>query len=124
MSFVPQFEIFGGPVSRMQLDTVTWQRDSHELFDYESRSVERASFAMESSARVYRRGAQVFLGPDRDGGMLFSFCIPVVIIRYFRYSSWCRRGNYRVFATRSILGRSLYGVFSRASVGVNEFVTD
>lgn len=64
-------EFFGGPVRRMILDTITWQRDSHELFDYESRSIERATFGVESSIRVYRRGAQVFLGPDRDGGTFF-----------------------------------------------------
>jgi hypothetical protein len=52
----------------MQLEATTWTRDSHELFDYESRSVENASFFIDGSVRVYRRGAQVLLGPDRDGG--------------------------------------------------------
>lgn len=53
----------------MQLEATTWVRDSHELFDYESRSVEKAGFHVDSSVRVYRRGANVLLGPDRDGGM-------------------------------------------------------
>lgn len=52
----------------MQLEAITWTRDSHELFDYESRSVENTSFHIDGSARVYRRGAHVLLGPDRDGG--------------------------------------------------------
>ena len=56
----------------MQLEATTWVRDSHELFDYESRSVEKANFHIESSVRVYRRGANVLLGPDRDGGMFWS----------------------------------------------------
>ena len=53
----------------MQLEAITWTRDSHELFDYESTSVEKASFHIDESVRVYRRGALVLLGPDRDGGM-------------------------------------------------------
>lgn len=53
----------------MQLESTTWVRDSHELFDYESRSIEKAAFALDSSFRVYRRGVNVLLGPDRDGGM-------------------------------------------------------
>jgi hypothetical protein len=53
----------------MQLEATTWVRDSHELFDYESRSVEKSFHTVESSIRVYRRGVNVFLGPDRDGGM-------------------------------------------------------
>ena len=56
----------------MQLETSTWSRDSHELFDYESRSVEKTCFSIESAVRVYRRGVNVFLGPDIDGGMVFS----------------------------------------------------
>lgn len=53
----------------MNLETTTWVRDSHELFDYESRSVEKGSFTLDSSVRVYRRGPSIILGPDRDGGM-------------------------------------------------------
>ena len=58
----------------MNVDATTWARDSHELFDYESRSVEKASLELEGSARLYRRGTSVFLGPDRDGGTFeFAF---------------------------------------------------
>jgi hypothetical protein len=53
----------------MQIDAATWSRDSHELFDYESRSIEKASFSTDSSIRIYRRGVHVFVGPDREGGM-------------------------------------------------------
>jgi len=56
----------------MQLEATTWIRDSHELFDYESRSIERAAFNVDSSIRVYRRGVNVVVGRDRDGGMLFQ----------------------------------------------------
>lgn len=56
----------------MHLDATTWIRDSHELFDYESRSIDRASFNFDSSIRVYRRGVNIILGPDREGRMLFT----------------------------------------------------
>lgn len=66
LGFVKFCRILG---NMLQLEATTWVRDSHELFDYESRSVEKANFSIESSFRIYRRGVNVFLGPDRDGGM-------------------------------------------------------
>jgi hypothetical protein len=62
----------------MQIEAATWSRDSHELFDYESRSVEAATFNIDASVRVYRRGVNILLGPDIDGGMKFS----VVLSKY------------------------------------------
>lgn len=56
----------------MQLEATTWSRDSHELFDYESRSVDRVSFGLSDSVRIYRKGTNILLGPDVDGGTLFS----------------------------------------------------
>ena len=68
----------------MQLEATTWSRDSHELFDYESRSVERICFSIDSSVRVYRRGVSVIVGPDIDGGMEFSVIISIFTLFSFR----------------------------------------
>lgn len=61
----------------MNVDATTWSRDSHELFDYESRSVEKASFTLTVPTRMYRRGATVHAGSDRDGG---TFSIELYVI--------------------------------------------
>ena len=77
----------------MQLEATTWSRDSHELFDYERRSVERTCFSIENSIRVYRRGVNVVLGPDIDGGMVFSVLSVVFALFSFRTSRSISRGS-------------------------------
>ena len=44
----------------MHVEASTWQRDSHELYDYESRSITRASSVIQTSHRFCRRGTEVF----------------------------------------------------------------
>lgn len=50
----------------LHIETSTWQRDSHELFDYESRQVLTQVFTVCTPARLLRHGTDVFLAVDED----------------------------------------------------------
>jgi hypothetical protein len=45
--------------SFVEIKTVTWTKDSHGLFDYESKSVNFTKTKVESSSRVYKEGNEV-----------------------------------------------------------------
>ncbi|EER09942.1 hypothetical protein Pmar_PMAR018587 [Perkinsus marinus ATCC 50983] len=48
----------------MHVETTTWTRDSHELFDYESRSTAKSNFQVVGNARFIRRNGEVSMEPD------------------------------------------------------------
>ena len=65
----------------LQLVAETWQRDSHELFDYESRSLLVHSFTLSAPTRVLRHGTDIVLASDEDpvGGYAQEYlarCVP------------------------------------------------
>ena len=43
-------------LSSLLLRGVTWQRDSHGLFDYESRQITQKSFKTQSNCKLVRQG--------------------------------------------------------------------
>jgi hypothetical protein len=69
-----------GMVHGLQILAETWQRDSHELFDYESRHLVVQSFTMNSSCRLLRQGTDVMLVVDEDppGGYSQEYLIRCV----------------------------------------------
>ena len=50
------------------VEAMTWQRDSHELFDYESQSVQRVSSVVAESSRFFRQGTQLI--PSNEGDLM------------------------------------------------------
>ena len=46
---------------RVVAKTCTWARDSHGLYDYESRNVTKNTIKITSSCRLYRQGNEVKL---------------------------------------------------------------
>ena len=43
----------------LHVNVLTWQRDSHELFDYESRNLIRHAFSFSTSKRFFRKGVDI-----------------------------------------------------------------
>lgn len=51
-------------VCRLRMECTTWNRDSHELFDYESRHVFSKKYLMRKTAKVFRCGLDVQVVPE------------------------------------------------------------
>jgi RING-variant domain/FHA domain len=49
--------------SSLYISSVTWQRDSHELFDYESRQVLCSTVGIQATSRLHRLGGGIFSLP-------------------------------------------------------------
>eukprot|EP01066_Platyproteum_vivax_P015226 Platyproteum_vivax@DN6752_c0_g1_i1.p1 len=56
-----------GRNSKVIVQTTTWERDSHDLFDYEARHVSKASLDVEESSKIYRSEAEVLKVPENQG---------------------------------------------------------
>jgi hypothetical protein len=52
--------------SFVEIKTVTWTKDSHGLFDYESKSVNFTKSKVESTSRVFKEGNEVAIRADQD----------------------------------------------------------
>eukprot|EP00923_Selenidium_pygospionis_P037970 GHVN01066421.1.p1 GENE.GHVN01066421.1~~GHVN01066421.1.p1 ORF type:complete len:760 (-),score=78.87 GHVN01066421.1:2745-5024(-) len=50
--------------SQLEMETITWSRDSHELFDYETKVVAKKKFSVTTSNKVFRRGPDVSMEAD------------------------------------------------------------
>lgn len=50
---------------KVEVKAVTWNKDSHGLFDYESKSLSHKRFLIDSSTRVYRNSVST-QGSDVD----------------------------------------------------------
>jgi hypothetical protein len=48
----------------MYMRGVTWSRDSHGLFDYESKSITKQSWMTQEAARVVRQDNEITIVPD------------------------------------------------------------
>jgi hypothetical protein len=47
--------------SFVKLQTYTWTKDSHALFDYESRAHHKADFDIEESTKIYRKDNELYI---------------------------------------------------------------
>ncbi len=45
---------------KVEVKAVTWNKDSHGLFDYESKSLSHKRFLVDSSTRVYRNSTSTY----------------------------------------------------------------
>ncbi|EER17525.1 membrane associated RING finger, putative [Perkinsus marinus ATCC 50983] len=52
------------PPPPIHIEATTWTRDSHELFDYESRSIAKTNFEVVGNARLIRRNGEVSMESD------------------------------------------------------------
>ncbi|KAF4667461.1 hypothetical protein FOL46_002519 [Perkinsus olseni] len=52
------------PPPPIHIESTTWTRDSHELFDYESRNITKSNFQVVGNARFIRRNGEVSMEAD------------------------------------------------------------
>jgi hypothetical protein len=48
----------------LNVESVTWSRDSHGLFDYESKSVHKETHTLSGDVKLCRMGTETLLMPD------------------------------------------------------------
>jgi hypothetical protein len=54
------------PSSCVEIKTVTWSKDSHGLFDYESKNVQLSKTKIDSSSNVYKGDSEIVIKGDTD----------------------------------------------------------
>lgn len=54
------------PSSYVEIKTVTWSKDSHGLFDYESKNVQLSKRKIDCSANVYKEGQEITIKGTQD----------------------------------------------------------
>jgi len=50
----------------VEIKTVTWTKDSHGLFDYESQNVNYTKAKVESSSKIYKEGSEIMIKNLKD----------------------------------------------------------
>eukprot|EP00331_Platyophrya_macrostoma_P007568 CAMPEP_0176425466 /NCGR_PEP_ID=MMETSP0127-20121128/11403_1 /TAXON_ID=938130 /ORGANISM="Platyophrya macrostoma, Strain WH" /LENGTH=444 /DNA_ID=CAMNT_0017806627 /DNA_START=17 /DNA_END=1351 /DNA_ORIENTATION=+ len=58
--------------SYVEIKTVTWAKDSHGLFDYESKNVTFNKNKIESNSKVYKEGSEIIIKSSKDADFLAS----------------------------------------------------
>jgi len=58
--------------SYVELKTVTWSKDSHGLFDYESKNVNFTKTKIENSSKVYKEGNEIAVKGLKESEPLIS----------------------------------------------------
>lgn len=53
-------------IFRIQIAMKTWEKDSHDLFDYETERVKLSTFWVRKSVKLYRQGAEAVLRDEDD----------------------------------------------------------
>ena len=51
---------------QLTVDTVTWSRDSHGLFDYESKNILQKTHTLTDNAELLRQGNDAVLMPELE----------------------------------------------------------
>ena len=55
-------------LSSILMRAVTWSRDSHGLFDYESRHIQKKNLKTQASGKMFRTNNEIdFQAPDNPG---------------------------------------------------------
>jgi len=50
----------------VEIKTVTWSKDSHGLFDYESKNVNYTKSKVETSSKIFKDGSDIFIKNIKD----------------------------------------------------------
>jgi len=54
--------------SFVEIKTVTWSKDSHGLFDYESKSVNFTKNRVDTSSKIYKEGNEILIKTNKESG--------------------------------------------------------
>jgi len=54
------------PTSFVEIKTVTWSKDSHGLFDYESKSVNFTKNKVETSSKIFKEGNEILIKTNKE----------------------------------------------------------